>query len=262
MKTITIKNKSFNQNKPLVCISLMGKDKTEVLDTLHKMNTYNYDVLEWRIDHLEDCSIENVLDVSNCIQQSDHKHILLYTFRSKNEGGEKAIAFEEYLTLNKALIENKCCDIVDVEVFMDDSITKSLCEVAHKKGMYVIGSYHDFHKTPGYDEILKCFLYMQECDVDLCKIALMPKDKEDVTTLMKATKEMYDMYANRPLVSISMSDLGKISRIAGEVFGSSMTFACIGKVSAPGQIEVNELHVLLKDPQKSINEFIREKEHN
>lgn len=44
---------------------------------------------------------------------------------------------------------------------------------------------------------------------------------------------------------MSMAGTGVISRLAGEVFGSAMTFGAAKKASAPGQIDVNELrHVL------------------
>jgi 3-dehydroquinate dehydratase-1 len=35
--------------------------------------------------------------------------------------------------------------------------------------------------------------------------------------------------------------MGVLSRVAGEAFGSAMTFGTIGSTSAPGQIPVKEL---------------------
>jgi 3-dehydroquinate dehydratase-1 len=63
---------------------------------------------------------------------------------------------------------------------------------------------------------------------------------------MCATTEMATNYAQKPLVTMSMGGLGAISRLAGEVFGSSMTFGSAGKKSAPGQIPVSELRLCLK----------------
>ena len=39
----------------------------------------------------------------------------------------------------------------------------------------------------------------------------------------------------KPVIAMSMGNLGSMSRIAGENFGSSVTFATVGKASAPGQ---------------------------
>ena len=44
---------------------------------------------------------------------------------------------------------------------------------------------------------------------------------------------------------MSMGSLGVITRMAGEVFGSSMTFGAVGQVSAPGQIPVEKLQAAM-----------------
>ena len=44
---------------------------------------------------------------------------------------------------------------------------------------------------------------------------------------------------------MSKGSLGVITRIAGEVFGSSMTFGAVGQVSAPGQIPVEKLQAAM-----------------
>ena len=49
----------------------------------------------------------------------------------------------------------------------------------------------------------------------------------------------------KPLVSMSMGNLGSMSRIAGENFGSSITFATVGKASAPGQFPIKELRMMM-----------------
>lgn len=49
-----------------------------------------------------------------------------------------------------------------------------------------------------------------------------------------------------PLVTMSMGQLGVISRITGELTGSAMTFASVQKASAPGQINVSDMQMLLE----------------
>ena len=44
---------------------------------------------------------------------------------------------------------------------------------------------------------------------------------------------------------MSMAGTGVISRLCGEVFGSSMTFGAAKKASAPGQMGVNDLSTVL-----------------
>ena len=74
----------------------------------------------------------------------------------------------------------------------------------------------------------------------------MPQSEKDVLTLLAATEEMVSNYARQPVVTMAMSGLGVVSRLAGEVFGSTITFGSAKKVSAPGQIPAKELKKVLE----------------
>jgi len=52
--------------------------------------------------------------------------------------------------------------------------------------------------------------------------------------------------SQHPVICISMGNIGLESRICGEAFGSAMTFGCLGKPSAPGQMEVEQLARILQ----------------
>lgn len=118
--------------------------------------------------------------------------------------------------------------------------------------MKVVASNHDFHKTPGKEEIVGRLCRMQELGADIPKIAVMPQSRQDVLTLLAATEEMNREYADRPIITMSMSGTGVISRLCGEVFGSALTFGAAKKASAPGQMEVRELSQILSLLHKSL----------
>ena len=59
------------------------------------------------------------------------------------------------------------------------------------------------------------------------------------------TKEITEEYTEKPVIAMSMGNLGSMSRIAGENFGSAVTFATVGKASAPGQFPVEELRMMM-----------------
>ena len=86
---------------------------------------------------------------------------------------------------------------------------------------------------------------IQDMNADIPKIAVMPQNKKDVLTLLAATEEMTTNYADRPIITMSMAGTGVISRLCGEVFGSSMTFGAAKKASVPGQMGVNDLNTVL-----------------
>lgn len=71
-------------------------------------------------------------------------------------------------------------------------------------------------------------------------------------TLLTATEKMYTEYADRPLVTMSMSGTGVISRLCGEVFGSAWTSGAAKKASAPGQMGVWDLSTVLELIHKSL----------
>ncbi len=81
---------------------------------------------------------------------------------------------------------------------------------------------------------------MEALGADIAKLAVMPQTPEDVLTLLSATGEV-SATAARPVVTMSMGRLGAVSRIAGEVFGSALTFGAVGQSSAPGQLEAAAL---------------------
>lgn len=105
-------------------------------------------------------------------------------------------------------------------------------------------SNHDFDKTPATSELERRLTLMKTYGADIAKIAVMPNSARDVLNLLLATDNMkYKL--NFPLITMAMGDLGKVTRISGEVFGSCLTFGTVGDASAPGQIESTNLKGIL-----------------
>ena len=177
---------------------------------------------------------------------------ILFTFRTAKEGGERAIEPDEYVELNEKIAKSGYVDLVDVEAFTGDEVVKDIIEGAHAHDVKVVASNHDFDKTPAKSDIIYRLRKMQELGADIPKIAVMPQNKKDVLTLLAATEEMVNNYADRPIITMSMAGTGVISRLCGEVFGSSMTFGAAKKASAPGQMGVEDLSTVLGLLHKSM----------
>lgn len=246
MKTVTVRNLVIGEGAPKIIVSLMGKDISTVKSEALAYREADFDILEWRVDHFADVSsIDAVLEAARAIRDVMTDKPLLFTFRSAKEGGEQALSVEEYLALNRAAVDSGLVDMIDLELFTGDEQVKATVEHAHAKNIFVIMSNHDFHKTPATEEIIQRLRKMQELGADIPKIALMPQSKTDVLTLLSATLEMQERYADRPVITMSMAKTGVISRLAGEVFGSAATFGAVKKASAPGQISVTDLRTVL-----------------
>lgn len=246
MKTVTVKNLVIGEGAPKIIVSLMGKDIASVRAEAQAYRDADFDILEWRVDHFADvASADAVLEAVRAIRAEMPQTPLLFTFRSANEGGEQAISTDAYLALNRAAVDSGLVDMIDLELFTGDEQVKATVGYAHSKNVKVIMSNHDFHKTPAEEEIVARLRKMQELGADIPKIALMPQSRTDVLTLLSATLKMQEQYADRPVITMSMSKTGVISRLAGEVFGSAATFGAVKKASAPGQISVSDLRTVL-----------------
>ncbi|WP_456077916.1 type I 3-dehydroquinate dehydratase [Mogibacterium diversum] len=242
MNTVKIRNIEIGSGIPKICAPIVGATKEDILVEAENIGSLPVDIAEWRVDWFEHVfNFSKVEDVLRDLRTALGETPLLMTFRTSNEGGEKSIKYDDYAELVIRAAETGYVDLVDVEVFIGAYIAKEIIAGAHNAGIKVIGSNHDFNKTPDKDEIVERLRKMQDLGVDIPKIAVMPKDMKDVITLLAATEEMHREFADRPIVTISMSEAGVLSRICGEAFGSAITFGAAKNVSAPGQMEVNDL---------------------
>ena len=167
------------------------------------------------------------------------------TFRTKAEGGEQALSHPEYLALLGLILDTDCADLLDIEFFTAGADLPRLVEQAHSAGVAVVCSSHDFAKTPPRAELVRRMVAMQQAGADLPKLAVMPQCRTDVLELLAATAEMADLHPETPVITMSMGALGAVSRLAGETFGSAMTFANPGQASAPGQVSLDIVNEVL-----------------
>ncbi|HWP52094.1 MAG TPA: type I 3-dehydroquinate dehydratase [Clostridia bacterium] len=247
MKTIQLRNVTIGSGAPKVIVPIVASTHEAIIAKAGELRQLPLHVVEWRADFFEDVfHLDKVSETLQCLRTVLGNTPILFTFRTKKEGGEKDIGMSEYTALNKLAARSGCVDAVDVQIFSGDAFVQENIDNIHKAGVIVVGSNHDFGKTPGKEELLYRLRKMQEMGADIPKIAVMPQSESDVLTLLGATEEMYSKYADRPIVTMSMSALGVVSRVCGETFGSSMTFGAVGQVSAPGQIPVEQLNAMLE----------------
>ena len=246
MNAVKVRNVVIGEGMPKICVPIVGVTKEAILDEARAITKLPADVVEWRIDWFENVfDFDKLVDVLKDLRGVLGDMPILMTFRTSKEGGEKAIEDEVYADINIKAAQTGYVDLVDVEVFTGDEIVKKIIDGAHAAGVKVVASNHDFFKTPDKDDIVGRLRKMQDLGADIPKIAVMPQNKKDVLTLLAATEEMAGEYADRPIITMSMAGTGVISRLAGEVFGSALTFGAAAKASAPGQMGVEDLKQVL-----------------
>lgn len=246
MKPVIVRNVAIGEGTPKICVPIVGKTRTEILEAAGVLKGLPVDVVEWRADWFEENGdFSAVKAVLEALRKELDELPLLFTFRTAAEGGEREICGEEYGKLAVGAAETGFIDLLDVEVFRGDELAAEIMKKARSAGVAVIGSNHDFDRTPSDEEMFGRLKKMEEMGADILKLAVMPRDRRDVLRLLAVT-ETADRELEHPVITMSMAGLGAVSRLCGEVFGSALTFGCEGRGSAPGQIGVTELAGILK----------------
>lgn len=248
MKQFTIKNVTLGNGIPKICVPICASTKEDLLSHINEYNREDIDLVEWRIDFFEMVSdLDAVEELTKELRSNLPEKPILFTFRTKQEGGEQTLALEDYFSLNLHLAQSGYVDLIDLELFVTDNQNNlsDMIKKIQQSGVKVVLSNHDFLKTPLEEEILSRLVNMQKLGADIAKIAVMPNSSTDVLTLLSATNKMKECFADIPIVTMSMGKTGAISRIAGELFGSAITFGSLINSSAPGQIPVTELKQIL-----------------
>ncbi|MBZ2131268.1 type I 3-dehydroquinate dehydratase [Streptococcus gordonii] len=244
--TVTVGNVTLGEGRPKIIVPIVGKTEAEILEAAVQARDLDCDLIEWRIDFFEKVEEPSQVAVlSHKVKEAIQKPLLV-TFRTKKEGGELELSDQAYFDIYAELLKTGAVDLLDVELFMPEQPVQETIELAHQKGVKIVMCNHDFDATPSQEEIVRRLSLMEEKNADICKIAVMPNSNQDVLTLLQATAEMKSK-ATRPLITMSMGALGMVSRVSGEVFGSSATFGAAKKASAPGQVPVSVLRDMLEN---------------
>lgn len=231
-------------------VPITAKTKEQALAQAQVIaNTADADLAEFRIDLLSFANdTKQVIALGHKLKKILGNKPMIATIRTKNEGGQLEISDVDYGKTYQAYLKNPFMDWLDVEMFRDQKVVSEIVQKAHQKKVLIVMSNHDFQKTPSQDEIEKRLLKQDQMGADILKIAVMPKSKQDVFTLMKATLKV-SQQTTKPLLTMSMGQLGTISRVATANMGGSYSFGMIGQASAPGQIDVTKLKQILQTVQ-------------
>ncbi len=252
---VVVRNIKIGEGIPKICVPIVGKTKADILKEAERVLSSSADFAEWRADWFEDVdNIENVVEILHDLRNLLKEMPLLFTFRTAGEGGEKSISLEAYAALNRAAAQSGVVDLIDLELFSGEALVLELIEETHRCGVMAVVSNHDFQETPERKELIRRLCAMQSLGADILKIAVMPQKPADILTLLLATEEMHRKYAKCPLITMSMSGMGIVSRICGETFGSAVTFGAASKASAPGQIGTKELAESLRIIHKALKD--------
>ncbi len=267
-KIFSVSNLTIGGEKTYIALPLTGKTAEELCEGARKASETTAEIIEIRADFYEEIRNRDALtQVLKRIRSVLPDRCLLFTLRTKGEGGALKVTDEEYKEILMCAAESSCVDLIDIEAFLnaEDSahpdkvsgISADLLGKCHGLGLHVVFSNHDFSGTPVKDELMRRLALMEEAGADIVKIACMPTNRLDAGRIM-AVSALAKERLTVPHVLIAMGEKGALSRTCAGRIGSAFSFGCLpGQESAPGQMDVDTLrHAMDEIGKKKGNVFI------
>ena len=171
----------------------------------------------------------------------------MMTVRIKSEGGAWP---DEQHEERMALIDTykDRFHAIDLELRdMEKHGAPKFLEWVKNNGVVINGSGHNFETTVSDDELDYLDRLAEEFGVDVLKVAMMAKSRNDIHRLNRFLIGRRSKVAHRSV--IPMGPLGKFARIAFPLLEprSVFTYASIGETVAPGQFSVMDTRRLLNE---------------
>ncbi|HHR6850896.1 TPA: type I 3-dehydroquinate dehydratase [Streptococcus pneumoniae] len=211
--------------KLIVSVMPRSLEEAQALDATRYLDA---DIIEWRADYLPK---EAILQVAPAIFEKFAGRELVFTLRTRSEGGEIDFSPEEYIHLIKEVAQFYQPDYIDFEYYSYKDVFEEMLDFPN-----LVLSYHNFQETP--ENMMEILSELTILNPKLVKVAVMAHTEQDVLDLMNYTRGFKTLNPEQEYVTISMGKVGKVSRITADVTGSSWSFASLDEVSAPGQISL------------------------
>lgn len=220
-------------------VSVMPKSLEEA-QGIDAMRYIDADIIEWRADFLPK---EAILQVAPAIFEKFAGRELLFTLRTRAEGGEINLDSAEYVQIIKDVAQLYQPEYIDFEYFSHKDVFEEMLDFPN-----LVLSYHNFQETP--ENMMEILSELTSLTPKVVKVSVMAHTAQDVLDLMNFTRGFKTLNPEQEYVTISMGKVGKVSRITSDVTGSSWSFASLDEASAPGQISLSSM--------KKIREILNE----
>lgn len=244
---VQVRKLDFTDHKPKICVPLVGQTNEEIIKQALAAQVVPADIVEWRVDYYQKAlQINDVLDVLSHVRTALKDKVLLFTFRTVEEGGQSPITLAQYQTLCMQAAESGLIDMIDIELEKAEFLGRKFVQEVKEKQVKVIMSSHDFEKTPEDAVLILRIGVMNQFGADIGKLAMMPNSLQDVLRMMGIISKAHG-FSQLPLAVMAMGELGKVTRVSGSLIDSVMTFGSLETASAPGQIPVERLKNYLND---------------
>ncbi len=226
--------------RELICVPITGLVLPSIISQAREIADAPVDMAEWRIDHFAGDE-EQIPKVIETLKGMLDDKKLIVTLRTTDEGGEDNGDKFDYFSVVEGIISQDVADYVDIEI---DKLADGHMDIFDKysdRKIKIIGSYHDFEKMPEEKFIVDKLAQIKDAGCEVGKIACMAETQNEAGMMLSATQLFKDDNPDYPVATMAMGKAGYLTRLYGGLYGSSITFATLGKASAPGQRSVEEV---------------------
>jgi 3-dehydroquinate dehydratase I len=226
---------------PLICAPIVASDAIAACEQARVLRTTvpGPDIVEIRVDALSADASRDLFSLLADLASILGQHLpLLITVRSAAEGGVQPLELDQRIELLRQAIHSGNAAAIDIELATPSDIRNELIAEARANDVHMIISAHDFNGTPDDTVLLSWLDQLIHAGGEAAKLAVTANTPNDALRLLHTTS-MAAIHSPVPLITMAMGAAGTITRLAGPFFGSALSFASLGVLSAPGQLPLS-----------------------
>ncbi|MBP3523173.1 MAG: type I 3-dehydroquinate dehydratase [Clostridia bacterium] len=251
-RTAKLGRVTLGEGMPAICVPVMGRTIPEIAQAAARAKAAQADVIELRIDSLTDRpGLQEAMDACRAVRGSAEEIPLLFTLRTRRDGGAGTADVQAYEALLGAVMESRVCDAVDCELSAGEAVFARLAEQAKAAGVLLVGSSHEFGEIGDLQRAAQWLKRQEALGADVCKAAVMTRTNAEAFALAQVYADVYEQLTI-PMIAIAMGPAGIMTRVGAACMGSCLTFGTAGEASAPGQIDAKKLRTALEIVQDAI----------
>ena len=205
---------------------LRKQSLAELEAALRALDASLYDLLELRLDSLEDFSPQGVAALRPPLP-------VIYTLRSREEGGSYRWGEEKRLEHLYALMRLRPAHM-DLEASLPARDIAALRALSPQTGILL--SWHDFSSTPPDLEAVLASMRAKAPQGVIYKIAVMAQNTLDALDML-----LFCRRSGPSVLGISMGKAGESTRILAPVYHCGLCYCPVEEASAPGQLQASSL---------------------
>ncbi len=243
-KPVSIKHSRISAGGaiPLVCAPILASSPKKAANQARIIASANIlpDIIEIRLDSdttLNAAAARKILAATRPILGDIP---LLGTLRSTREGGLWKGSATETADILRTIITDGLCSLIDIEYTLEPELRNMLIALAKEHQIVSVVSLHQWNPPSDDADFIETLLQLHACGGDMIKFAVMAHTSQMGWRLLISALHVTETI-DTPVIALAMGEAGAVTRLAGPLFGSCLSFASVVQSSAPGQLSLREV---------------------